>query len=67
MRKKKGGKGGTLSAFLLYYQKNVKTLMKNQTKTLHGSELVKLASAKWAEMKDEDKKIYHQQAKSMRE
>lgn len=52
MRKKKGGKGGTLSAFLLYYQKNVKALMKNQTKTLHGSELVKLASAKWAEMKD---------------
>lgn len=46
-RKKEGNKlKGPLSAFLLYYQLNIKELMEENANA-RGSELVKIASAHW--------------------
>lgn len=47
--KKKEGKKlrGPLSAFLLYYQLNIKELMEENTNA-RGSELVKIASSHWS-------------------
>lgn len=40
---------GPLSAFLLYYQLNMRQLMEENANT-RGSELVKIASSQWSEL-----------------
>ena len=40
---------GPLSAFLLYYQLNMRQLMEENANT-RGSELVKIASSQWSQL-----------------
>ena len=42
---------GPLSAFLLYYQLNIKELMEENANA-RGSELVKIASSHWSELSE---------------
>lgn len=48
---------GPLSAFLLYYQLNMRQLMEENANT-RGSELVKIASSQWSQLPEPEKCFY---------